>query len=73
MSSGEGKTLSFAQTHSITVDKKRGKHFDALEKRGAFSSFFQMKSVNLQKKKEVFSLTPARLKVQRYIKNLSTI
>ena len=73
ISTQELEDISFGIDRSIGIDKKKGKHFDALEKRGAFSQIFQMKNINLKKKEPLFRFVEFRLKIQRYLKSLSSM
>jgi hypothetical protein len=65
----EKKDISLYERQNIIVEKKWWKHFDALEKRPAFSSLFLMKDIKLKKRKKGFSMWPYIIEGQRYIKS----
>lgn len=50
MSPWNGSIISLAKDYSIKVQKKSGKHFDALEKTSAFSKIFSMRDITLARK-----------------------
>lgn len=54
----------------IRVEKKSGKHFDALETRGAFSRIFSMKDITLKREKQENKIFPYILSLRRYIDSL---
>lgn len=53
----QGSLISLAKSYSISLTKKTGKHFDALEKKSAFSKIFSMRDISLRPKKRVFWFT----------------
>lgn len=73
LSTENRKTLNFQKEHHIILEKKQGKHFDALEKQTAFSSFFKLRNIVLKQSPQSSSFTHYRLKVIRTIKNLSPL
>lgn len=66
----EKEDISLYKEQKIFLEKKSGKHFDALEKKPAFSSLFLMRDIKLKKNKQWFILWRYILFSQRYIKSL---
>lgn len=74
ISEGEGKIISLKKNREIHLVKKKGKHFDALEKKTAFSSFFQMRNIVIKKqKRESHPLSVTLLLGKRYLQSLSKL
>jgi len=51
----KGSIISLAKDYPIILQKKSGKHFDALENTSAFSKIFSMRDISLARKKSLSS------------------
>lgn len=74
---GNGSIISLAKEYPIHVEKKKGKHFDALEQKSAFSKIFLMRDISLKTKNKSYSISSTiwyRVsKIFWYIKQLSSL
>jgi len=66
----KNRDINLQVPSEIKLQKKRGKNFDALEKKSPFSQLKRSKSITLKKKQKKFSLSLLLLLIHRKIKFL---